>query len=283
MKFPAHPQSTCITWQHKPQSSWTPGCHRVPQKSSCLGMGKPPRWVPWRSSKPQELGALGRRTWKVWGSTRLGGGGCRAASLLHRQKREMVMLRQDEKQHLFLSKAGGVDFIHLKRKVCPLCYQSLHPWREHPGDLPSGDSDTLLGSLRVSVELLHPRTASLPHQSGAFQLSTAPSEKFGRALLCSALASPVTTKICKSFTSIKNVKQDQHFSHQMSNTSEADSTRSLWEFLSSIIYCYKLLTRSSLFRPLCLLHQQKKRKALILQVFLSAHLFFLRCTLAHFH
>lgn len=154
-----------------------------------------------------------------------------------------------------------------------------------PGEsIPETCPDALLSSLWVSVELLHLRTAFLPHQSGAFLLSTAPSEKFGRALLCSALASPVTTKICKSFTSIKNVKQDQHFSHQMSNTSEADSTRSLWEFLSSIIYCYKLLTRSSLFRPLCLLHQQKKRKALILQVFLSARLFFLRwCTLAHFH
>lgn len=157
MKFPAHPQSTCITWQHKPQSSWTPGCHRVPQKSSCLGMGKPPRWVPWRSSKPEKLGALGRGTWKVWGSTRLGGGGCRAASLLHRQKREMAMLRQGEKQHLFLSKPGGVDFIHLKRRVCPLCYLLLHLWSEHPGDLPSVDPDAMLGSLMVSVELLQPQ------------------------------------------------------------------------------------------------------------------------------
>lgn len=146
MKFPAHPQSTCITWQHKPESSWTPGCHRVPQKSSCLGMGKPPRWIPWRSSKPEELGALGRRTWKVWGSTRLGGGGCRAASLLHRQKREMAMRRQGEKQHLFLSKAGGVHFIHLNRRVCPLCYLSLlPPWWEHPGDLPRCPAQLPLG------------------------------------------------------------------------------------------------------------------------------------------
>lgn len=157
------------------------------------------------------------------------------------------MLKQGGKPKLFLSN-GGVDFTHPKGELTH-CYIPLHSCSEHPRGWPSRDPTAPLCSLGVSLP--HLRTPKWPFPALSHW------ERFDTALPYRAIAFPVTTKICKTFTSIKNVKQEQHFSHQMSNTSEKDLTKSLWEFLSSFIYCYKLLTRSSLFRLLCLLRQQK--------------------------
>lgn len=240
----------------------------TPQKSCCLWIRKPWGWVAWRgrSLKTQEawrgapersdpppvwqeeaIELLAHRTEKVGAGYAVAGGD----------------LGRGGKQNLLPSNFGDVAFVHLTKWFYPL--HSLPPrrWSDQPSRGPrggwwgwrgQGSSPPAWLPLGLQWSWCTPGTAFSLHTSGIFQLSTAPSENFWRALVCSTLPAPVTNKISKSFTSIKNVEQEQHFSHQMSNTSEADSTRSLWEFLSSIIYYYKLLTRSGLFRLLRLLH-----------------------------
>lgn len=167
-------------------------------------------------------------------------------------------------QNLLPSNCGGVVFVHFKRWLYPLYYLLPHQWSDQPSrDMRGGwwrqwgqDSSPQLSFLWSFSGADAPQGQHFPPAQPALSNWAWPCPKASDELICSTLPAPVTNKTFKSFTSIKYVKQDQHFSHQMSNTSEADSIRSLREFLSSIIFYYKLLTRCNLlmFRLLGLLH-----------------------------